>query len=109
MEYFKTIFDLENLTIKRLKQIEFEEKIDKMLIQTNKICPEATLNFIFYLRRINRILSTDIYRSSLLSYSDKAQQSINQINEIYDKYYNDCPKIMCRNMSDFKYLYQLYF
>jgi len=80
MDYF---FKLQNLSQKRLKQLEIESEFDKQLLQTYNNCPDITFKFVMSLRTLNRQFSSDIYSSSIFDYHDKIIKNINITDSLY--------------------------
>lgn len=97
MDYFekiKKLFQVQELSEKRISQLEKEEKIDLQLKNNFKDCPDIVFEYLLALRKLNRKHAIDMYQSHILDYPKKAEDNLNNIN-IYFSYNHDT----CYNLS----------
>lgn len=98
MNYFTKIYTLSE---RRLEQLEKEEKFDKILEESSKICPNTINKFLLQCRSYNRLLSKETYSLSIFNAFDKVSDNLDKFDVFYDKYKSDCPKTLCKNLEKF--------
>jgi hypothetical protein len=101
MDYFNKIqklLSMQELSKRRLEQLELEVDMDKKLIKNYKKCPQITFNFVMAMRRLNRNYSSDVYDSSIFDYPDKIKNNLDIADSLYLEYFTNPT---CENLSKF--------
>ena len=85
-ERFFKIFRIQELGKQRIEQLHQEEKIDKLLINHYKECPDVVFHYLIKYRALNRKCSIELYNASVLDYLEKAEENMHLLDKLHGKY-----------------------
>lgn len=97
MNYFKKLLNIQELSQRRVDQIEKEEKFDNCLKESYEHCPALVLQYLFKTREINRKYSKETYKASVFEYPDKAEKNLDIIDKMHSA---ECSGKICKQLSD---------
>jgi len=103
MSYFEKIrklLNIQDLTTRRLEQLEKEQKFDRCLESAHKDCPVLIAQYLLKTREINRKYAKETYTTSVLEYPEKAAQNLDVIDKMYEKYTPECPLKICQQLPE---------
>lgn len=103
MDYFekvKKLLSVQELSQRRLKQIEKEQKFDLCLKDSYMQCPTLVFQYLLKTRELNRKYAQETYSATVLEYPEKAEKNLSIIDKMYQKYSTECPKKICQQLPE---------
>jgi len=83
MDLYNKIQFLSHMSQERLRQLELEEQMDQKITAISQQCPEQLLAILLKIRQVNRKVSADVYKSSVLESVDKIKKNIGVHDQIF--------------------------
>ena len=103
MNYFEKIrklINVQELSQRRIDQLEKESKLDKTLVKAHKECPDLILRYLLKTRELNRKYAIDTYSTSVWDYPEKAENTLDMVDNLYTQYFSECPQKICLHLPE---------
>ena len=103
MDYFEKVrklLKIQDLSKRRIEQLEKERIFDEYLNESYKKCPSLVFQYLMKSRELNRKYSRETYIVSVFDYPEKVEKNLDIVDKTYQKYFNDCPVKICEQLPN---------